>query len=173
LEPHFDHFEKLCGISGKAGNIRGQIVEGGNPFEGWRSDEYPNPPMEMTFSQNRFEAAARELGSSLSGPSANMSRAYTNPLGVPARALHLLRFLREVRLRQLLEGKPADDDHPGADAQAELHAAHQLRGAAGQQAPRWPRAAASSYVDAHGKTSTSSRRRSSSCAATSSPTPGS
>ena len=24
LEPHFDRFEKLCGTSGKAGNLRGQ-----------------------------------------------------------------------------------------------------------------------------------------------------
>ncbi len=83
LEPHFDRFEKLCGIGGKAGNLRGQIVGGGNPFEGWRSDEYPNPPMQMTFSQERFEASARNLGlSPFPGPSANMSQAYTNPLGV-------------------------------------------------------------------------------------------
>jgi gluconate 2-dehydrogenase alpha chain len=61
LEPHFDRFEKLCGIGGKAGNIRGELREGGNPFEGWRSDEYPNPPMHMTFAQQRFAAAAREL----------------------------------------------------------------------------------------------------------------
>src|ERR1700688_3877994 len=25
LEPHFDHFEKVCGISGVAGNLRGNI----------------------------------------------------------------------------------------------------------------------------------------------------
>lgn len=83
LEPHFDRFEKLCGIGGKAGNLRGQIVNGGNPFEGWRSAEYPNPPMQMTFSQDRFEASARNLGlNPFPGPSANMSQAYTNPLGV-------------------------------------------------------------------------------------------
>jgi hypothetical protein len=34
LEPHFDHFEKVCGVSGVAGNLRGQIKAGGNPFEG-------------------------------------------------------------------------------------------------------------------------------------------
>jgi gluconate 2-dehydrogenase alpha chain len=84
LEPHFDRFEKLCGISGRAGNLNGQLQEGGNPFEGPRSDEYPNPPMEMTFSQHRFEAAARNLGlNPFPGPSANMSRAYVNPLGLP------------------------------------------------------------------------------------------
>lgn len=83
LEPHFDRFEKLCGISGKAGNLQGRIVEGGNPYEGFRSDEYPNPPMEMTVAQHRFEAAANGLGlNPFPGFSANMSRAYTNPLGV-------------------------------------------------------------------------------------------
>ncbi len=83
LEPHFDRFEKLCGISGRAGNLRGRMQEGGNPFEGARSDDYPTPPMEMTFSQHRFEASARAMGlNPFPGPSANLSRAYTNPLGL-------------------------------------------------------------------------------------------
>src|SRR5690348_17745380 len=34
LEPWYERFEKLCGTSGKAGNLRGQIQDGGNPFEG-------------------------------------------------------------------------------------------------------------------------------------------
>jgi gluconate 2-dehydrogenase alpha chain len=33
LEPHYDRFEYLLGVSGRAGNIRGQIHPGGNPFE--------------------------------------------------------------------------------------------------------------------------------------------
>jgi gluconate 2-dehydrogenase alpha chain len=83
LEPHYDKFEYLCGISGKAGNIKGQIQDGGNPFEGARSREYPNPPMDMTYAPTLFAAAAKELGyKPFPGPSANMSRAYTNPLGV-------------------------------------------------------------------------------------------
>jgi gluconate 2-dehydrogenase alpha chain len=83
LEPHFDKFEKMCGISGRAGNLNGEIQEGGNPFEGWRSDEYPNPPLEMTFSQHRFEAAARGLGlNPFPAPAANLSRPYVNPLGL-------------------------------------------------------------------------------------------
>lgn len=83
LEPHFDHFDKICGIGGQAGNLRGEILPGGNPFEGPRSDHYPNPPMQMTFSQDRFGEAARQLGlSPFPVPSANMSRAYVNPLGM-------------------------------------------------------------------------------------------
>ena len=62
LEPYYDKFEKLCGISGKAGNLRGQKIEGGNIFEGPRQNEYPNPPLKMTASALMFEKAAKELG---------------------------------------------------------------------------------------------------------------
>jgi gluconate 2-dehydrogenase alpha chain len=83
LEPHYDQFEYLCGISGKAGNLKGVKQEGGNPFEGARAREYPNPPMEMAYAPTLFGKAAAELGfHPFPGPSANMSRAYTNPLGV-------------------------------------------------------------------------------------------
>src|SRR5437763_7430326 len=44
LEPHYDAFEYLCGTSGTAGNVKGQIIEGGNPFAVARSPPYPNPP---------------------------------------------------------------------------------------------------------------------------------
>lgn len=83
LEPHYTTFEELCGISGKAGNLKGKIQEGGNRFEGPRSKEYPNPPMEMVLAPKLFAKAAREVGyQPFPGPSANMSQAYTNPLGV-------------------------------------------------------------------------------------------
>ncbi len=83
LEPHYDTFEYVCGISGKAGNLRGQIQEGGNPFEGPRQREYPNPPLDMTYPPTLFAEAARSLGHHpFPQPAANMSRAYTNPLGV-------------------------------------------------------------------------------------------
>jgi gluconate 2-dehydrogenase alpha chain len=83
LEPHYDKFEYLCGISGTAGNVKGQIREGGNPFEGPRQREYPNPAMDMTYPPTLFAEAAKSLGyKPFPQPSANMSRAYTNPLGV-------------------------------------------------------------------------------------------
>ncbi|EHL99600.1 putative gluconate 2-dehydrogenase flavoprotein [Acetobacteraceae bacterium AT-5844] len=83
LEPHYDFFEKVCGISGKAGNIRGTIQPGGNPFEGWRSDEYPTKPLKPNLGQTMFHKAATELGlHPFPLPSANISEAYTNPYGV-------------------------------------------------------------------------------------------
>jgi gluconate 2-dehydrogenase alpha chain len=83
LEPHYDKFEYLCGISGRAGNVSGKIQEGGNPFEGPRARDYPNPPLDMVYGPVLFAAAAKELGCHpYPGPAANMSRPYTNPLGV-------------------------------------------------------------------------------------------
>jgi gluconate 2-dehydrogenase alpha chain len=82
LEPHYDKFEYLCGVSGKAGNLKGVKQEGGNHFEGSRSREYPNPPLQMTYAPTLFAAAAREAGyNPFPQAAANMSRAYTNPLG--------------------------------------------------------------------------------------------
>ena len=45
LEPHYWRAEQMMGVSGKAGNLRGKIIDGGNLFEGPRSNEYPLPPL--------------------------------------------------------------------------------------------------------------------------------
>lgn len=83
LEGHYDRFEKLCGLSGKAGNIKGKIHPGGNPFEGWRSAEYPNKPLKPSLAGTMFEAATKELGyNPFPAPAGNMSAPYVNPEGV-------------------------------------------------------------------------------------------
>ena len=83
LEPYYDKFEYLCGVSGKAGNLSGAIQQGGDPFEGPRSRDYPNPPLDMPYAPMLFAQAAASLGHHpFPHPAANMSRAYTNPLGV-------------------------------------------------------------------------------------------
>jgi len=73
----------LLGLSGKAGNLRGQKMEGGNPFEGWRSEEYPTPPTKLPY----FSVIAREAAKSLGYhpypiPAATPSQAYTNLDGI-------------------------------------------------------------------------------------------
>ncbi|MBO0712783.1 MAG: GMC family oxidoreductase, partial [Acetobacteraceae bacterium] len=45
LEPYYDRFEYTAAVSGKAGNLGGQIQAGGNPFEAPRTREYPLPPL--------------------------------------------------------------------------------------------------------------------------------
>jgi gluconate 2-dehydrogenase alpha chain len=83
LEPYYDQFEKLAGISGQAGNLGGQIQSGGNPFEGPRSAAYPNPPVQQPLGATLYAKGAQELGyHPFPIPSANMSQSYTNPLGV-------------------------------------------------------------------------------------------
>ncbi|MBV8171841.1 MAG: GMC family oxidoreductase, partial [Candidatus Eremiobacteraeota bacterium] len=82
LEPFYDRFEYMAGISGKAGNIKGTIQHGGNPFEGPRSRDYPNPPMKLTYQGSLFRDAAAKLDyHPFDMPSANVTRAYTNPDG--------------------------------------------------------------------------------------------
>src|SRR5215470_7093815 len=62
LEPYYDKFEKLCGISGKAGNLRGVKVDGGNTFEGPRQNEYPNKPLAQPMAGAIMDTACRSLG---------------------------------------------------------------------------------------------------------------
>ena len=83
LEPQYMLFEKLFGISGKAGNIKGDKQEGGNPFEPWRAEEFPLPPLEPSEAGLIFKGAAEKLGyKPFQMPAANASRAYTNPDGM-------------------------------------------------------------------------------------------
>ncbi len=83
LEPYYDRFEYLCGVSGAAGNVGGVIDSAGNPFEGPRQRGYPLPPLERSFGTVKFDAAAREAGfRPFPCPAANTSQTYRNPLGV-------------------------------------------------------------------------------------------
>lgn len=82
IEPYYDRFEKLCGVSGKAGNIAGRVIPGGNPFEGARRSEFPNPPLARTAAGDVFAQAAHKLGySAFPLPASNASHAYLNPEG--------------------------------------------------------------------------------------------
>ena len=70
------------GVSGQAGNLRGAKVDGGNIYEGPRSNDFPNKPLQRGLAGVLFEEATRKLGyHPLPRPSANASAAYTNPEG--------------------------------------------------------------------------------------------
>jgi gluconate 2-dehydrogenase alpha chain len=82
LEPHFDFFEKVCGTTGRAGVLRGRLQEGGNPFEGSRSDEFPLSPNPDYAAAELFRQAALDAGyHPYPIPAANASKAYLNPYG--------------------------------------------------------------------------------------------
>jgi len=83
MEPYYTRAERLVGASGKAGNIRNKLIEGGNIFEGWRSGEYPTPPMKTPYYCTLFRRAVLSLGyHPYPCPAATISEAYTNPDGV-------------------------------------------------------------------------------------------
>jgi len=83
LEPYYDRFEYLCGISGKAGNLGGSLQEGGNPFEGARARDFPLPPLKRSYGTVLFDKAARDAGfRPFPAPAANTSRPYENLYGV-------------------------------------------------------------------------------------------
>jgi len=83
LEPYYDKFEYLCGISGQAGNVQGKIQSGGNPFEGPRARGYPLPPLKRSYATVLFDKAAKDVGlKPFPCAAANTSQPYKNPYGV-------------------------------------------------------------------------------------------
>lgn len=83
IEPYYWRVEQMMGTGGKAGNIRGQLLDGGNIFEGPRSHEYPNPPHKKTYQMSVFENAAREKGyHPYPTPAGTLTQDYKNPDGI-------------------------------------------------------------------------------------------
>ncbi|MBS0881608.1 GMC family oxidoreductase [Pantoea sp. JGM49] len=83
LEPFYDRFEKIAGVSGKAGKLNGEVIEGGNPYEGNRSSEYPLPALESMRLTDIFAEGAKKIGlKPFMVPAGQASRAYVNALGV-------------------------------------------------------------------------------------------
>jgi gluconate 2-dehydrogenase alpha chain len=77
LEPYYDRVEREIGVSGQAGNIRGEIDRRGNIFEGSRSRAFPMPPLRGTGFTEMMAAAATSLGwHPFPGPAAINSRTY-------------------------------------------------------------------------------------------------
>ena len=137
LEPYYDKFEYTAAVSGKAGNIKGQIQPGGNPFEAPRAREYPLPPLTPILASEMFSEAARNAGyHPFPRPSANASQPYTNPDGAKFGALPILRLLRALRLRSQRQGQPAYHCDSDRDAQSEFRAAHAFLGHQGAQGLR-------------------------------------
>lgn len=77
LAPYYDKVDTEIGISGKAGNINGQIQAGGNPFEGPRSQGFPLPPILQSTAARMFANAAISMGyKPFPTPSAIISQDY-------------------------------------------------------------------------------------------------
>ncbi|MDN4494962.1 GMC family oxidoreductase [Ureibacillus aquaedulcis] len=82
LEPYYDAFEKMAGISGEE-----------NPLGGARSNPYPTGPMKVSPVLKLFKEATTNLGlHPFSVPSANLSETYTNPDGISRAACQYCGF---------------------------------------------------------------------------------
>lgn len=82
LEPFYDRIEHEIGVSGQAGNVRGQKNPRGNPFEGPRDRDYPMPALRWTGFLDRMADSARTLGwQPFPGPAAINSEAYQGRSG--------------------------------------------------------------------------------------------
>src|ERR1700688_2505075 len=107
LEPYYDRFEYTAAISGKAGNLKGQIVDGGNPFEAPRQRDYPVPALTPILSSVVFTEAAKNNGyHPFPRPSANSSRAYTNPDGSQYGAFQYCGYCQRFGCEANAKGSP-------------------------------------------------------------------
>jgi gluconate 2-dehydrogenase alpha chain len=107
LEPYFDRFEYLLGTSGKAGNIKGQKIAGGNPFEEPRSRPYPTPPQKEPFGSAMFRKAATLLGyHPYPQPSCNLSQPYTNPEGMKLKTCMFCGFCERYGCEHYAKSSP-------------------------------------------------------------------
>src|SRR5947208_6490011 len=62
LERYYDQAEYELGVSGKAGNLQGKKIDGGNVFEAPRRRDFPLPPLLWDQGAILFDAATRKLG---------------------------------------------------------------------------------------------------------------
>src|SRR3974390_607282 len=82
LEPFYDRAEHELGVSGKAGNLQGRKIDGGNVFEAARRRDYPPPPLLADQGEVLFDAATRKLGyHPFSTPRAIISQPYNGRPG--------------------------------------------------------------------------------------------
>ena len=84
LEPYYDAFEYDIGVSGQVGNLAGQTIPGGNPFEGPRSRPYPLPPLANSKAALLFMETCDSMGyHPFPQPASILSDAYTGLSGKP------------------------------------------------------------------------------------------
>lgn len=113
LEPFFDKFERVCGTSGKAGNLNGTIIAGGNPFEGKRSHEFPLPPLPDVYGAALFAKAAKDLGyHPFPEPASNASGPYTNPYGAQLGPCNFCGYCERFGCYLYAKASPQTTIHP-------------------------------------------------------------
>ncbi len=152
LEPYYDQFDYLCGISGKAGNLDGKIQMGGNPFEAPRKREYPTPPMKQHYGGALFGKAATNLGyHPFPQPSANLSQAYTNPDGLRLGPCMYCGFCERFACEHFAKSTPQTTILPALLKKSNFELRTQCHVLKVNQDTDKKRATGVTYVDASGK----------------------
>jgi gluconate 2-dehydrogenase alpha chain len=154
VEPYYTRAEQMVGVTGKAGNLRGQKIDGGNIFEGWRSTEYPNPPTKIPYLSSEFRKATKSLGyHPYPAPAAILSQTYTNPDGITRAACAFCGFCERTgcmigakaqptnTLLPLVQKHKSVSIRPGCTVRRIVHDAAQGSG----------KARGVSYIDASGE----------------------
>ncbi len=152
IEPYYTKGDKLMGVCGKAGNIKGKVIEGGNPFEGPRSEEYPLPPMKLPYASALFEQAAKSLGyHPYPNPAAALSHNYTNPDGISRLGCQYCGFCDRFGCMIGAKAQPTNTLLPIVEKQKSISLRNNcaVRRVTFDKAAK--RATGVQYVDAHGE----------------------
>ncbi|WP_420225490.1 GMC family oxidoreductase [Pigmentiphaga litoralis] len=152
LEPYYDRFDYLIGASGYAGNLNKKLQPNGNPFDPWRSRQYPNPPLKVPYASALFGEAAAKMGyHPYVQPSALASRPYKNSEGLNMNACVYCGFCSNYGCEHFAKASPQVCVLPAAMklSNFELRAnAHVLRV---ELTPDKKKARGVTYVDASGE----------------------
>jgi gluconate 2-dehydrogenase alpha chain len=152
LEPWFDHFEKVNGVTGVAGNLKGALQDGGNHYEGARSHPFPAQPLPPILSSQLFAQAARELGHKpFPVPAANSTTAYTNPYGVRMGPCNLCGFCEGFGCFMYSKAAPQTTIIPILKGRANLDVRHNAYATRILLDKGGKRATGVRYVDAGGR----------------------
>ncbi len=133
LEPHYDRFDKLCGVSGQAGNLRGKHGRGRQSLRRSAQRGLSEQADQDRGRDRRCSARRRKsLGyHPFPVPTATSSAPYVNPEGITLGRLRILRPLQSHRLRGQRQGFAQRQHRAGVAHRAEIRAAHpRLRHAA-------------------------------------------
>jgi len=131
LEPHYWYAERMMGVSGKAGNLRGKLIEGGNIFESPRSHESDAAAQAFVCVAPVRGGHAQAGLSSLSYSRRQPERELYQSGRRLARRLRLLRVLLALRLHDRSEGAAQQHADAGA-AQAHRRSGRDARRRSGE-----------------------------------------
>ena len=107
LEPFYDRFDKICGVSGKAGNLRGKKIDGGNLFEGPRSERISEQADQIEQCRPDVRRGGEEPWlSSVPGADGDRQRAYTNAEGVTLGACEYCGYCNRIACETNAKASP-------------------------------------------------------------------